>query len=481
MRHWLPALVLVLLLAATPLLAPGLLVDRAAPARVNVALVEGARVGATLFGAPVVHADEALGFVTILGDEAALRRAAALDARVRYVEADGSYASSGWRADDPILAAQYAPQQVRAPDAWQITTGESARTLCVVDSGIRWTHEEFRDGRYLSGYDFVADDDEPWDEGGHGTHVLGIAAASVNNGRGMAGIANVGYHVARTAANDSHYTSHLASGIRWCADEGADVINLSMTGENSTLLREAVLYAHARGALLVGAAGNQQNNPCEDCVRHPAKWPEVLAITCVAPSAFLPVSTDAELCTFSRIGPEAELAAPGAYILSASHYADDRYYPEQGTSMSAPHVAGIATLVWSYRPELPREVLVDVLRASARDLGPQGHDARYGHGLVDARAALEELWPVSAPICRAVVEDGRLRVWAWSAEGALAGVTLRIGPGDAVALAHEGGGWFGAAAPLPPGALAAAEATCIEADGDARRAMAGRPSIPLPG
>lgn len=361
------------------------------PTRMIVALHEtpSLTVGARILDEDVLYVDPVLRLVVVETDAVPLLRArAASDPGVRYVEEDHEFWLSAWIPSDPLFPVQYGPQQVRAPDAWETLRGGDARSLCVVDSGLRWTHEELRDGRYLGGWDFIQGDAEPYDQSGHGTHVLGIAAASIGNARGIAGIAEAPYHVARSAANNTHPTSALASAIRWCADVGADVINLSLGAKESETLREAVLYAHARGALLVAAAGNR-DAPCDDCIDFPAAWPEAMAITCTGPAAPLDLASVASFCDFSKAGPEADLAAPGDDILSSMTFADDRYYVEQGTSMSAPHVSGAALLVWNARPELPARLVWEALVLTARDLGEPGHDARFGWGLLDVGAAVD--------------------------------------------------------------------------------------------
>jgi subtilisin len=174
----------------------------------------------------------------------------------------------------------------------------------------------------------------------------------------------------------------VASGIRWCADNAGPrvVLNLSLGGDfGSAALLDGVQYAYGRGALLVASAGN--SGPCTNCVEYPARYAEVIAVTCT--DAF-----DAQ-CGFSSDGPESELAAPGDSVLSLYHTSDTAYIHGSGTSMSTPHVAGIAALVWSQATTLANTELRDHLRNTARDLGAAGWDQLYGYGLADARATLD--------------------------------------------------------------------------------------------
>lgn len=471
MRVLLVALALVLLSGAGTLAV--LVESTPEPTRMIVGLRQtpSLAAGETVLGEEVVYVEPVLRFVVVETDAVALLRArAAADPDVRYVEEDTDFWLSAWIPSDPFFPAQYGPQQVRAPEAWEVLRGGEARTLCVVDSGLRWTHEELRDGRYRGGWDFIGGDAEPYDEIGHGTHVLGIAAAGLGNARGIAGIAEVPFYVARSAANNTHPTSALASAIRWCADVGADVINLSVGAKASTTLREAVVYAHAAGALLVAAAGNQ-NDPCDDCIDYPAAWPEAMAVTCTGPTAPLDLAREASFCDFSKAGPEADLAAPGDDILSSMTFADDRYYVERGTSMSAPHVAGAALLVWNARPELPARLVWEALVLTARDLGEPGHDRSFGWGLLDVGAAVRLVAPGDLPACLVASpllgEAPGAQAVVWTDEETT-GVRVLADGVEITALRLDEHRW---SAPLPPSATRV-EAVCQDADGDARESSA---------
>lgn len=436
------------------------------PARVILGLHETPREGvaASFLGAPVVHVEPVLRFVVVeTTTPGALLDAARHDPRVRYAEPD----REAWLSAlplDPLLGGQYGVMDVRAPEAWDLADGAGERTLCVIDSGIRWTHEDLRGPRYLGGWDFVAADDEPHDQTGHGTHVLGIAAASRDNARGIAGLADASFWVARTAANNSSPTSLLASAMRWCIDVGGDVINLSLGSASGYALADAVQHAHAAGALLVAAAGNRVN-PCSDCIDYPAAFPEVVAVTCTGPPASAAPGEPSH-CPFSREGEQAEIAAPGERILSTMTFADDRYYIERGTSMSTPHVSGAALLVWNARPGLPASLVREILVSTARDLGPRGHDHAFGHGLLDARAAVELVTPAALPVClfesplHGEARGTRVVVWTDAPR-----VTL-LADGAPVPLAREDAHRHVATLPAPPQALAA---TC-EGAGGARHA-----------
>jgi subtilisin family serine protease len=370
------------LLAGAALLLP-LAAAQAEPGPVVVLfsrMPEGLVEGSAWQGGTVLRVDEALRFAVVKPAPASGAAGQLFAEGVLSVEPDEETQWIETTVDDPMLAEQYGPQQVRATEAWATTTGSVDASVCVVDTGLRHTHEEFGDGRYLGGRDFVNGDDDPMDDQGHGTHVAGIAAAAQGNGKGIAGIGAVGIYVAKVMdAKGKGNPSNIASGIRWCADQGAKVVSLSLGGKGSSAMRAAVEYATGKGALLVAAAGN--SGACTDCVSYPAAYPEVLAVTCTTP--------EKTQCSFSSEGPEADLAAPGFKIVSTWMEGDAAYKTLSGTSMSTPHVAGVAALVWSKAPHLTNVQLARILKDTAEDLGPAGQDDDFGVGLVDAKAALD--------------------------------------------------------------------------------------------
>ena len=177
--------------------------------------------------------------------------------------------------------AYYASYQWNMPHigletAWDTTTGSSSITIAIVDSGVDSTHPDLS-SKVVAGYDFVNDDSDPSDDEGHGTHVAGIAAAATNNNDGVAGVAWGSMIMPIKVMDTDGYGSYLciASGIRWAADNGADIINLSVGGPNpSFILEDAVNYAHSAGCLLVAAAGNDSGP-----IRYPAAYDDYVMST----------------------------------------------------------------------------------------------------------------------------------------------------------------------------------------------------------
>lgn len=205
--------------------------------------------------------------------------------------------------------------------------------------------------------------------------MTGTAAATTNNGKGIAGIAQVTFKHAKVL-NEWGWGvwSDVASGIRWCSDEGADVISMSLGGSSpSTAVEEAIDYAWDAGSLLVAAAGNAG---CCDTIGYPAKYAKTIAVACTTSSK--------SRCDFSSTGPEVDLAAPGKDIESTCYESDAAYCKLSGTSMSTPHVAGVATLVKSLYPGNSNEQIRAVLEYTAEDRGSSGLDEEFGHGIVRA-------------------------------------------------------------------------------------------------
>ncbi len=332
-------------------------------------------------GAEVVHVDTILGFAAVITeDPASFEATARKDPRTRYVEPDRAL-NMLFTPNDQFYYLQYNLKQIRWDIAMeqQLSIERAAHRMCFVDSGVRYYHEDVSEAPsfYAGGWDFYSNDQYPDDKNGHGTFTSSIAAAKTNNGLGIAGIAPVEFYAAKVFGYSGTTSSSLvASAIRYCADR-ASIISLSLGGEGSVTLESAVAYANTNDALLVAASGN---DGCSGCVQYPAAYPEVIAVTGTNPSR--------GRWSGSSYGPEAELAAPaedvpGAYAGSSGHYVSG-----SGTSMAAPHVTGVAALVWNIQPLLSRHELRTILQSTAQDVGSAGRDSEFGYGIVDAEEAI---------------------------------------------------------------------------------------------
>lgn len=310
-------------------------------------------------------------------------RFAELDVRVR-----GELTPNDPDFSDPNVT--YAPQQIDAERAWDYTTGDPSVVVAVVDSGVDFSHEEFR-GSLLPGYDYVNDDDDPADDHGHGTHVAGIIGAGINNSVGMAGIAASCRLLPMKVLNASNvgYSSNVALAIMDAVDQGARVVNLSLsTGGDTTWLHEAVRYAADHGVLIVAAAGNHGS----DEPRFPASYPDpnVLSVGATMRSG--------QRWPLSGYGPNVEVMAPGDSVHS-THWRDgaqNAYVSMTGTSMAAPHAAAAAALLLSLDPTLsPARVMEYLARTASRmpgeGTGSFAYDDLTGYGLINVGAAVQAL------------------------------------------------------------------------------------------
>jgi thermitase len=298
---------------------------------------------------------------------------------VRYVETEQYVFATDVIPNDPAFIGQYALKSIRASQGWMYSTGEPSIVIAIIDSGVHATHPDLQ-VKLVGGYDFVDGDATPQDGFGHGTHVAGIAAAATNNGTGMAGVSwGARIMPVRVLNNSGEGTfTNVALGIQWAVDNGAHVINLSLGGAGySAVLESAVQYAYDNNVLLVASAGNAG---CSNCVLYPAKFPQVVAVGASNIS-----DTPAN---FSNSGPEVELAAPGDTIYSTL---PGGYGFRTGTSMSAPHVSGLAAILLGYVSGA--DSVRGIMQATARDIGPAGWDDYSGAGLIQMDAALAMVAP----------------------------------------------------------------------------------------
>jgi thermitase len=259
---------------------------------------------------------------------------------IEYAEPD-FVAHAFFEPNDPDFESQWGPIQIHAPEAWDITTASPEVRIAVCDTGIDQNHADLI-GKIVANKNFTSSRSID-DKFGHGTHVAGIAAAVSNNGRGVAGVgfSSSLMNVKVLGDDGSGYYSWVAKGIIWAADHGAKVINLSLGGPaGSGTLQKAINYAWDKGCVIVAAAGNDGNgNPS-----YPAYYDN-----CIAVAATDPKDSKA---TFSNHGFWVDVAAPGVDIYSTlpnhkNQMGPRNYGTLSGTSMAAPHVAGVAALVWA--------------------------------------------------------------------------------------------------------------------------------------
>lgn len=300
------------------------------------------------------------------------------------------YRYATWVPNDPYLAYQWHFQNINLATAWDSATG-SGVTVAVVDTGISNGSDGFY--HYVAGYDFVAGDTNPADENGHGTHVAGTIAQKTNNGVGVAGIAfNCNIMAVRVLdAQGSGSVYDVADGIRYAADHGAKVINMSLgSAYGSTIEEDAINYAAALGVVICAASGNEGSSS----VGYPARY-----TNCIAVGA---TRYDNTRTYYSNYGTGLDVVAPGGDMnvdQNGDGYVDGvlqqtfsgtswGYYFFEGTSMATPHVAGLAALVLSKFPSYNRDQVRNAIESTCLDLGASGWDNYYGWGLINAAAAV---------------------------------------------------------------------------------------------
>lgn len=328
--------------------------------------------------AKIVKVCDKLKFAVIKTNESIDSLRKKLSGLVAYIEPD-YVAKAFYIPNDPYFKYQWNLRSINVTNAWDVTLGNESIVVAIIDTGIDYLHPDLNENYISSGYDWVNNDTDPMDDNGHGTHCAGIVAAVINNSVGIAGIADVKI-MAEKVLNESGigYYSDIASGIVHAVDNGAKIISMSLGGENySETLKNACLYAWNRGVLLVAASGNDGS----DRILYPAAYDTVIAVGSV--------NENDQLSWFSNYGNEQELVAPGEGILSTYYYNGlHAYASASGTSMAAPHVAGVAALAWATHPTFTNQQIRELLRATAIDLGTSGWDKYYGYGKVDAYKAV---------------------------------------------------------------------------------------------
>lgn len=329
-------------------------------------------------------------------------------ATITAVPNDPFYAQQ-WALNNTGQAVQYGtnnPVGVGGVDlniqaVWDLQTGSEDVVVCILDTGVDTDHPEFT-GRIVPGYDFQFDDNDPnplpgEDGGAHGTACAGIVGASGNNGIGVAGIA---WHTkimpVKVLYNGTGAWSIIASGITWAADNGADIISMSIGGTSySSVLEDAVDYAFGLGCTLFASSGND-NNDIGITPSYPAVFGNTICVGALSPCEERKnlSSCDGEYWWGSNYGSAMDFLAPGTRnyttdITGSDGYDNGNYYPFfNGTSSACPHAAGIGALMLAENPSLTNTEIRSRMQMSCVDMGVAGKDDDTGYGRIDAFLAL---------------------------------------------------------------------------------------------
>ncbi|MCY9660463.1 S8 family serine peptidase [Paenibacillus chondroitinus] len=276
---------------------------------------------------------------------------------------------------DPMRVKQTYLDMIHINEAWA-AAGDSRASIvvAVVDTGVDLTHPDLV-GNLVEGVNLLQPSKKPIDDNGHGTNVAGIIAASINNDKGIAGIAPMA-KIMPIKALESDGTggeAKLGEGIKYAVDHGAKIVVLSLgLNKYSDYMEGVVKYAEDHNVLLVAAVGNESMS-----VKYPAAYPTVLAVG--------GVTADKQADPRSNFGPELDLVAPWDVYTTAL---GGGYQYQDGSSMSAPQVAGAAALVWSKYPTMSAYEVRAQLEQTADDLAETGWDAKTGYGLLRVDMAL---------------------------------------------------------------------------------------------
>ncbi len=301
---------------------------------------------------------------------------------------------------------QWNMQNIGMETAWDETTGSNNVVVAVIDTGLKMGHEDLANQVWsntgeipdngldddlngyaddVHGYDFVNNSNNPADDYGHGSAVASIVGAEGNNGVGMAGINWQTSIMPLKVCDAGGWCTwwSVAEAIYYAADNGAKVINLSLGGYyDSFYMRNAIEYAANKGVTIVAASGNEYGQE----ISYPARYSQVIAVGAVDKND---VKAD-----FSNAGPELALVAPGVSVYTAYADNDTSYQTWSGTSFAAPHVAGAAALLLSYKADLSSNQIKNYLYSSAHQvagMAGQTWTAEYGFGRLDVSAAISQI------------------------------------------------------------------------------------------
>lgn len=277
--------------------------------------------------------------------------------------------------NDYYYSRQWWHTKINSPGAWDITTGNSSVIVAVCDTGVQADHPDLAANMMLPGLNTVDNTTNTSPILAHGTSVAGCVAAIGNNGMGVAGL---GWRVkilpvrVSNAANGDAYGSDITEGITWAADQGAKVVNVSYSNMSSPATDAAAQYLRSKGGLLVVAAAN-----------------DGLLQNYVDYASFISVgATDSSdnRTSWSNYGTFIDVVAPGDSIITL--WTGSSYGDCYGTSFSSPIVAGLAALIYSVNPSFTPAQVENFIFGSCADLGAPGDDDVYGHGRIDAAAAV---------------------------------------------------------------------------------------------
>lgn len=278
--------------------------------------------------------------------------------------------------DDPMFAQQWGLQRIGVPRGWQITRGSPDVTIAVIDEGVQLDHPDLL--LHAQSWNASTDTPDGSPTGNHGTACAGIAAARMDNGTGVSGVA--GRSRVMAIATATWADVDIAEGLYFAADNGARVVSMSFGVYESwgiwdfDLIRDALQYAHDQGLLLIAAAGNEDGN----VARFPGSDARTLCVGGSNRSDERKRIGDASSENWwgASFGPDVDVVAPCLEIpttdrLAGSGYAIGDYYDRfNGTSAATPHVAGLAALIFSMNPSITNVQVRSIIESTCDKISP---------------------------------------------------------------------------------------------------------------
>lgn len=300
--------------------------------------------------------------------------------------------------NDSYYSQQWSLPKISMPQAWSSITPEHEVIVAVMDTGVDSTHPDLQ-GKLVTGKNMLDGSTNTNDTFGHGTHIAGTIAATINNTTGIAGLASkvkiMPIKVQEGQAANTPLTL-ISNAMLYAADNGANVLNISLgftiVNGSSQILDDTVNYVANKGVTMVAAAGNENIDMANEL---PSSYSQVIAV-----SATTQQDTKA---SFSNYGNKIAVAAPGVGILSAAPQnaimsydggcvdSARRYCMASGTSMAAPHVTGLVALMLSVDNTITPTQIRELLTAFADDIGPAGKDIQFGYGRINAARVMEHI------------------------------------------------------------------------------------------
>ena len=280
--------------------------------------------------------------------------------------------------NDPLANQQVYHDQLRFGEAWETIVGQPRRgqvTVAVLDSGFQIDHPDLK-VNLVAGINIVDSSLNISPVHPHGTGTSGIPGAGSGNLTGIsqtALTANVMPIRITNRPDGAAYINDMARAIRYAADNGARVINISYGGVSNKTIAKAARYAYRRGALTFMAAGNSGTR---------TKWRNYRHLIAVGS-----IDQNNVLSEFSTHGRFVDFVAPGEAVTTL--YTEDGYEAWSGTSFSSPIAASVGALILTANPELSPSQVLRIMKKTAIDLGKKRRDKEYGYGLPDAEAAVE--------------------------------------------------------------------------------------------